>query len=166
MAHVFYTFEKIKSQQNGNSLAAVKDWENSDRNWSGDDEDEVHTVGCGFDLEVIEDRLSVGADYLFVRSRGKTDMTLGSDIESGDPDFPDLPFPKVISKLHTVNVHGDYKLTENLSTRLGYTFAKLESNDWALDGVTPTTIDRVIATGQESPEYTEHVVAWSLSYAF
>jgi predicted porin len=93
-------------------------------------------------------------------------MTLGSVIASSDPDEPDLPFPKVVSKLHTVNVHGDYKLTENLSTRLGYTYANLESNDWAFHGVTPTTINRVIATGQESPDYTEYVVAWSLTYAF
>jgi MtrB/PioB family decaheme-associated outer membrane protein len=162
MAHAFYTFEKIKSEQNGNSLTFIKDWEDSDRNWSGDDEDKVHTVGCGFDLEVIEGRLSVGADYLFVRSRGKTDMSLGSAIAMAD----DLPFPKVVSKLHTVNVHANYKLTDNLSTRVGYTYANLDSNDWALDGVTPTTINRVIATGRRSPEYTEHVVAWSLTYAF
>jgi MtrB/PioB family decaheme-associated outer membrane protein len=167
MAHVFYTFEKIKSQQNGWSfLGFVPDWEDPDRRWSGDDEDKVHTVGCGFDLVVLEDQFSIGADYLYVRSRGKTDMTLGSAIASIDPDNPDLAFDKVISKLHTVNVHGDYKLTENLSTRLGYTYANLESNDWAFHGVTPTTINRVIATGQESPDYTEHVVAWSLTYAF
>ena len=136
MAHAFYTFEKIKSQQNGWSFrgfAAVPDSMNPDRRWSGDDEDMVHTVGSGFDLVVIEDRFSIGADYLFVRSRGKTDMTLGSAIASSDPDEPDLSFPKTKSTLHTVNVHGDYKLTESLSTRLGYTYARLKSDDWAFE---------------------------------
>jgi hypothetical protein len=59
--------------------------------------------------------------------------------------------------------------------RVGYLFERMSTRDWALDGVGPTTIGAtgncntnacVIASGQQSPEDTSHLVSWSLYYNF
>ena len=55
--------------------------------------------------------------------------------------------------------------------RLGYLYQFLNTNDWAYDDLSPTSLTCsatacVIGTGQQSPHYAANVVTWSLIYTF
>ena len=76
-----------------------------------------------------------------------------------------------VHAVHFFHVYGDYRFTKNLSTRVGYLFAKLDRTDWALDGIGPTSLACsanacVIGSGRRSEGYQTHVVSWSVAYKF
>jgi len=119
----------------------------------------------GVDFDVIPNRLGIGIEYLFAKSRGEIDTDLGSGLS------PLMPFPDNITKLHDVSVHTDVQITRNLSTRVGYLFEKFDSSDWAVDGVCPGCMSfsgssSVIGSGGDSPDYDAHVVSWSMKWEF
>lgn len=165
--YAFYNYHWSRYKQNAWSFsgnARIEQSMDPDRRWSSVEDVHTHTVGAGFDLDVIADRLSFGVDYLFSRSKGEIDMDRG-------PALTGLPFPDTLSRQHNVSVHTEYRFTKNFSTRVGYLFEKLQTKDWALDGVTPTSFECsnnacVIGAGQKSPGYTAHAVFWSLVYKF
>jgi MtrB/PioB family decaheme-associated outer membrane protein len=172
--YAFYTYEYFKIKQKGlawvgfaqGGVPPIVQTTDPDRLWRNTDEDTTHTVGVGFDLDILPRRLGFGADYLYAKSRGETDMRLGPVLTPGSP------YADNIAKQHNVSVHADYRFTEHFSMRIGYLFAKLRWSDWAIDDVTATTITPssgyggVIGTGQRSEDYSNNVVSWSLVYTF
>jgi hypothetical protein len=123
-----------------------------------------HTVGAGFNLEIIRDRLGLGVDYLFARSVGAIDTVRAPGAALPAP----VPFPDLLSRQHNVSVHADYRFTDQFSMRVGYLFQDLETNDWAYDGLGPTSLTCsgsacVIGTGRTLLRPT---VTWSLVYTF
>jgi MtrB/PioB family decaheme-associated outer membrane protein len=165
-AYAFYTFESTRVRQNGWSFtgtAQATQGFDGGRTWRAKDRDTAHTVGTGLKVKLIPDRLSMDVDYLFSQSNDGTSLDLGSTLAAA---MTNLPFPVNKTRLHDASVHLDLQLTENVSMRLGYLFEHFDSSDWALDGVTPTTLSNVIASGRKSPNYEAHVVAWSFAYRF
>jgi MtrB/PioB family decaheme-associated outer membrane protein len=139
------------------------------RQWKSEERVHTHTAGAGFNLDIIRDRLGIGVDYLFARSLGAIDTV--RPYASVPPLATPAPFPDLLEKQHNVSVHADFRFTDNISMRVGYLFQYLETNDWAYDGLGPTSLicsgtACVIGTGQESPHYTANVVSWSLVYTF
>lgn len=163
-AHTFYTFERIKSEQQGWSTGgnAIPDSMDPDLRWSARDREKVHTLGAGFDVQVVPDLLSVGCEYLFARSRGQFNISLAPGL--ADPDA--IPYPKNKTTTHALSVQSELELLENLTFRMGYLFERFRSKDWSIDGVTPTTLSRVAAAGNNSPDYTAHVGTWSVIFRF
>ena len=176
--YAFYNYQWSRYEQNGWWFGAVTGVPTTritsagdpTRQWTSHEKVDTHTVGAGFDLDVIPNRLAFGADYLFAESRGKIDVNPGSLYTT--TQTPLFPYPDTLSRQNNVSVHGEYRFTDNFSMRVGYLFAKLTTKDYALDGVTPWSLINctgnacVIGAGQESPDYTAHVVAWSLVYRF
>jgi MtrB/PioB family decaheme-associated outer membrane protein len=171
--YAFYTYERSRIERNGlawvgfaqGGVTPILQTADVGRLWSNRDRDTTHTVGAGFDLEILPRQLEFGADYLYAKSRGETDMWLGPVLTAG------FPYPDNVAKQHNVSVHADYRFTEHFAVRIGYLFAKLRWNDWAIDDVTatnitPSTDGGVIGTGQRSEDYTNHLVSWSLVYTF
>jgi MtrB/PioB family decaheme-associated outer membrane protein len=163
--HAFYNFQKIEAHQNSISWSDDTTAFDTDRRWTSRSRDIFHTVGAGFDVDAIPDRLTIGVDYLFAKSRGKIDTDVGSALT------PMLPFPDNNTRLHDIRVHGDVRITEHLSTRLGYLFEKYHSSDWAIDSVCPGCMNfsgtaAAIGAGEQSPDYHAHVVSWSMKWEF
>jgi opacity protein-like surface antigen len=134
-------------------------------NWSSKDKDTTNTFGAGVDFDVLPERLSVGVQYLFARSKGRVDTRTAG----GVPVSP--TFPETKTTLHNVSIQGNLQITRNLSMRVGYLFEDFESNDWAIDQVCPACLSfsgsaAVVATGESSPQYSAHLVSWSLIYRF
>jgi MtrB/PioB family decaheme-associated outer membrane protein len=164
--NAFYTHDKSRREMEsvdfpGNNPDLSFD---SSRNWSSRDKDTTNTVGVGVDFDALPDRLSVGVQYLFAKSKGRV-----KTVELGGPVSP--PFPDNETTLHNVSVQGDLQITRNLSMRVGYLFEDFDSDDWAIDQVCPACLNfsgnaAVIATGESSPHYSAHVVSWSLIYRF
>ena len=47
-----------------------------------------------------------------------------------------------------------------------YWYESYRSQDWQLDGVTPSTISNVLSLGETSPSYNVNFVSLSLRYRF
>ncbi len=167
--HTFYSYQDFRTMQNGWSFtgtgAMFTQVTDPDRRWSSTDQDRTHTVGVGFDLGILPGRLDFGADYLFARSNGQIDLTVGPALTAG------APYPDSTSTQHNASVYATYQFTENISMRIGYLFAYFKQSDWAVDGLDPDSLSCstnacVIGSGRDSEGYTANVVSWSLTYRF
>ena len=146
-ATAFIGRQKIDSSQSGSQTFSTPDWV------AGTD-DTFDVFGFGVVHELIEEELSIGLDLSWARSRGEIEF------ESGTP-FPDLR-----SELETVKLHLDYRLDENLWLQATYWYETYDTSDWSLDGVDPDTVSNLLAFGEESPSYSNDVIAVSMSYRF
>jgi MtrB/PioB family decaheme-associated outer membrane protein len=172
--HAFYSWQQYRTEQNGwsfqgptgaNPNRPFQQIQDPTRRWSSRDTDDTHTAGFGFDYAVLPDRLSAGADYVFADSRGDIDFWVGSALSAG------VPYPNSESQQHNVSVHTEYRFTESVSMRVGYLFAHFDWEDWAVDGIGPTSLTCgasacVIGSGRHSEDYVANVVSWSLVYRF
>ncbi len=158
--HGFYTQEYYLSRQTGfarRSAAEALPPLDPDSFWRLDNEDTIHTVGAGFNWSIIEDTLDIGLDYLFSKAVTVIDPSRNT---------PVVDLPNIDTDLHSLNVHGDYRLRQNLRLRLSYRYESLHTRNFARDGVMPDTIDRVITLGSSSPDYDAHVFGLSMLYNF
>ncbi|MFI5214932.1 MAG: MtrB/PioB family decaheme-associated outer membrane protein [Candidatus Limnocylindria bacterium] len=163
----FYTYERTVSDSAGWEWGNVQQALDPTRRWWSKEKVNTHTAGAGVNLAIIRDRLELGVDYLFAQSKGAIDTVRNPGTTLPIP----VPFPDLLERQHNVSVHADYHFTDNFSVRVGYLFQYLNTNDWALDGLTPTSLTCsgnacVIGVGQDSPHYTANVVSWSLVYTF
>jgi len=148
----YYTHEFFDTEQAGTISGGVNDW-------LYDTEDRVNTVGTGIRWSNIKGKFDLTADYTFSRAKTEVDPT---DIPIDTAiDFPDLK-----TTIHSLNLHGDYHLKDDVTMRMNYRFEYFSNDDWALDGIGQADIARVIWTGQGSPDYKDHVVGFSVVYKF
>ena len=148
--HLFANHQEIKSEQSGSQTFSTPDW-------SGGNKDTIHFVGVGVKHVAIKDKLEVGADYTFTRSKGAISVNTAAN----EPAFPDISTSR-----NSLKLYANYRLKDNVSLRAGYWYERYDSDDWALDGVTPDTIPNVLTFGQLAPQYRVHVIAMSVRYSF
>jgi len=148
--HLFANRQEIKSEQSGSQTFSTPDW-------SGENKDTIHFVGVGVKHVAIKDKLEVGADYTFTRSKGAISVNTAAN----EPAFPDISTSR-----NSLKLYANYRLKDNVSLRAGYWYERYDSDDWALDGVTPDTIPNVLTFGQLAPQYRVHVIAMSVRYKF
>jgi MtrB/PioB family decaheme-associated outer membrane protein len=176
--NAFYNYEHFTSDQDGWSFNTTPGTAtNPARRWEGKDKDRAHTVGVGYHVDLIPERLGLDAQYLFSWVRG----TIGVDLAPGfPPPTTDFPYPNERTRIHDVSVRLNYQVTEQIGMRVGYLFERMSTRDWALDGVQPgvnpglpppaplncTAGACAIASGQGSAEATSHLVSWSVYYDF
>jgi MtrB/PioB family decaheme-associated outer membrane protein len=169
-AHAFYGYDRFSSEQESWSWAPVTpptppQFTDPARRWEGKDKDRGHTVGTGFHVELIPERLGLDTQYLFSWIRG----TIG--VDPGAALAADFPYPNERTRIHSTSVRLDFQATEQIGVRVGYLFERISTRDWALDGVEPGALNCsatscAIVSGQRSPEATSHLVTWSLVYDF
>jgi opacity protein-like surface antigen len=136
---------------------------NQDANWSSKDKDTTNTVGVGFDFDVLPERLALGVEYLFAKSKGRVDTVT----DALGPISP--PFPDNETTLHNVSIQGNLEITRNLSLRAGYLFEDFDSRDWAINSMCPSCLtgnNNVVTSGERPPHYSAHLVSMSLIYRF
>jgi len=175
--NAFYSYDHFTSEQKSWSFGAgaCAAPTNPACLWEGKDKDRGHTVGTGFHLDVLPERLGLDAQYLFSWIRGTTGVDFGPALGT------DFPYPNERTRIQSASVGLDFQATEQIGMRVGYLFERMSTRDWALDGVGPTTMGTtttngasatcngnscVIASGQQSPEATSHLVSWSVYYKF
>lgn len=166
--HAFYSNERFRARQSGHAFTgtnAEADLADPARRWRASDEDDIDTVGWGFDLHLFENRLTLEGDAIYSRSEDQ----IAVDTRLAPPMvLPGTPtaFPTIQSDLWAVSLATRYRFTENVSLRLGYVFERLEVDDWSVDQLLPATLPRVLTTGQSTPDYDVHLVALSFIYEF
>jgi MtrB/PioB family decaheme-associated outer membrane protein len=147
-ATCYLSHEQIDSHQANAELLAPAPL------WFGNSTDTTDTAGAGLTYRA-HDKLDVGLDYLYARSTAET------AIKSATVGFPDLT-----TRLHSARLYVDFAATARLALRLSYWYEEYRSDDWALDGVTPSTVSNVLAFGQTSPAYQINVTTLSGRYKF
>ncbi|MBI4357002.1 MAG: MtrB/PioB family decaheme-associated outer membrane protein [Gammaproteobacteria bacterium] len=164
-AHAFYTYEHLKSDQKGRYFlgGAPKAIQSADstRDWTAKQRDGVDTIGLGFEATPNLSKWKGGAEYTYARSRGKVHVRTGPSLVPAA-----INLPLLTTELHRLDVFLKYKIKESLSTKFNILYEKFNSQDWALDNTTATTLAGVILTGEKSPDYSVTVFGVSLLYAF
>jgi len=146
--HFFVGQQMLESSQVGSQTFSTPDW-------FADNNDTITTAGIGL-TQVINEKLDIGADFTMSRSVGEITVT------SASPSV----FPDLTTNLDSLKLYANYRFKEAMSLYLGYWYESYDSSNWALDGVTPSTIPNVLSLGIQSPSYDVNVVALSLRYQF
>lgn len=148
--HVFAAREEYDSSQAGSQTFSTPDW-------FADNEDVIDTAGIGVVFTTMANKLETGLDYYYSRSRGEITVNT-SGLTS---QFPDLE-----TQLHGVRFYAEYRKSDALSLRLGYFYERYRLDDWAVEGITPTTIPNVLTLGEPDSSYSGNAVALSARYRF
>ena len=148
--HLFANRQEIKSEQSGSQAYSTPDW-------TGENKDTINFAGVGVKHILIKDKLEVGADYTYTRSKGAISVATAAN---------EPPFPNLSTRRDSVKLYANYRVKDNVTLRAGYWYERYESDDWALDGVRSDTIPNVLTFGQLSPHYRAHVIAMSVRYKF
>ncbi|HUP07548.1 MAG TPA: MtrB/PioB family decaheme-associated outer membrane protein [Caldimonas sp.] len=146
----FWQTQQIKSHQNGSQSFAGPDW-------TGHVKDTFDMLGIGVKHVVKPDKFDIGADVTITRSHSDTSV----DTAAGAP-----PFPTATAKMDVLTLYGLYKLKDNMSIVGSYSYEYLDTTDWRLDGVTPSTVPNLLALGMQSPHYSLSVLRIALRYKF
>lgn len=148
--HAFLSHEIIKSKQAGSQSFSTPDW-------FGKNKDTIDTAGIGVTYQVIKDKLDIGADYTISKSDGEITVDSGAP----DPEFPDLS-----TKLNSLKLFATYRLKDAISLQAAYWYESYDTDDWTIDGVSPSTIPNVLSFGEQSPTYDVNVFTLAVRYKF
>jgi MtrB/PioB family decaheme-associated outer membrane protein len=148
--HLFGNHQRIVSGQRGSATFSTP-------TWSADNRDSIDTIGIGVKYAVIKDKLDVGADYTYARSHSETNVNTG---------IPNSAFPELRTSVDSLKLYANYRLSEKLSLLTSYWYEHYDSDNWMIDGVTPTTIPNVLTYGEQTPRYNVHLIRAALRYKF
>ena len=153
----YYTYEKIKSDQAGSESGSLAP------DWIAELEDRFITLGIGGEVKEIRGKLDLGADYVFSKSTGEIDLDADSTVSSAVNlgQYPDLD-----TTLNSIKIFARYNYSEALALKLSYWHQKYDGDNWALDGVGPTSAPDVLLLGEDNQDYSVDVVTASLFYRF
>jgi hypothetical protein len=145
--HTFYTYQEIYYGNHGNGVASTL---NGGYGWTASTTDSIHTAGLAGDWK-ITDRLKVGTEYTFSYgdiSYALFDGGLTSTSATALSYYNIQNLPTINSSMHSLKVHAEYQLTDNISMMAGYGFDLYKDNDWAY-GWNPVVISTA-STGQSA----------------
>jgi len=128
------------------------------RNWETEGEDETHSLGANLRWSATE-RLETEFDYTFVDAAGAQDFTT-----FGAADLDETPLPDLENTLHSFLARATYQLRERLSLKFDYRYYRYEEDNWAIDRVRHDTLDKVLSTGESSPDDDIHFFQVSIRY--
>ncbi len=161
-AYAFMSEERYKNDQDGQSFGGATrgtQFVDPARSWNVKSRDYVFTYGAGFNSKFLEDKLTVGVDY--VNSAADTDIltTVGSGLTRAD-------LPTSNSDLTSASVYGDYRWRRDITFRLRFEYEDFNSTDWAVDNVPANQLANMILMGEGSADYTVWVTTFTVGYRF
>jgi MtrB/PioB family decaheme-associated outer membrane protein len=146
----FAQAERTESRQTGSQSFGAPDW-------TGTVKDRIEAYGFGVKHAAIPDKLDLGADLTFSRSRSETT----TQTVLGEPAFPTAR-----TSLDVFKLYANYRLNEKLSLIGSYWYESYEGSDWRLDGVSPSTVFNFLAFGNQAPRYSVNVFRVAVRYQF
>jgi hypothetical protein len=153
----YYTYEKIKSDQAGSESGL------STPDWFAEIEDRFISLGIGGEIREIRGRLDLGLDYVFSKSTGETDLSADPSVSSAASlgQYPDLE-----TTLNSLKLFARYHYSPAIAIKLSYWYQKYDGDNWAVDGVTPTSAPDILLLGEDTQDYSVNVITASLAYRF
>ena len=124
----------------------------SNADWFARNDDDVLTIGLGSKYQIIEDKLSMGLDYVHAESSSAINISVGE------------PFPDLTTQRDTLTLYGDYIIDEKLTVKASYQYENYDEDNWYIDNVAPDTLSNVLTLGETAPNYNIGVIWISLLY--
>lgn len=149
-AVAFWSYDDLDARQSGSQRFEFPDWEAQTR-------DRASVAGLRLEATDLWRRCDVGAEYQYLRTRGRTAVRAGTT----DPGFPELAIRRQETRVYAL-----YRARPRVGLRLEYRYADYRSSDWALTDVAPDTIHNLLSLGQGSPVYHANLIGLSARYDF
>lgn len=148
-AYVDGGYQRLYTVQSGYTDATTAPWliADTERYWN-------MSVGGQW---VPSQRWALTLDYLHAPSTGDTDSVLGGLAQA---------FPQNWTKLDTTRLGVTYRWTPALQLHLRYEHETYHSNDWALDGVGPSTVPNLLALGIQPYRDNVNLIGLTARYQF
>lgn len=140
--------ERIETDQANSQSFSTPDW-------TATTEDEFQTATAGITYPDIVGTLDATLEYTWSQAVGE----VSSDTSGLRDEFPDLR-----TKRQTVRAGLSYPYSKSLSFGIDYLFESLDTSDWALDDVEPTTVSNLLALGADPWNYNASVFYLSVRY--
>jgi MtrB/PioB family decaheme-associated outer membrane protein len=122
--------------------------------WQIADSERFWNAGVGGKW-VASERWTLSLDGLHAPSYGTTDSTIGGLAQA---------FPQNWSQLDSARLTATYSRSAALQFNIRYSFEKYDMNDWALDGVTPSTIPNLLGLGLQPYHHNVSLFALTVRY--
>ncbi|MBY5993276.1 MtrB/PioB family decaheme-associated outer membrane protein [Ferrimonas balearica] len=143
--HAFVGQQWIESNQAGSQGFAAPDW-------TYRIEDRFDYAGAGAVYSgLMDDRLTLGADYQYTESRSDTEVSEGQ------------PYGDYFQWAHSVRAYADYQLDLRTSVRLDYRYERYYDTDYA--DVASDSIPGLITLGDLGHNYNAHLLMLSFTYS-
>ena len=160
-SYIYYTRDLISSQQAGRQAEATQTGSLTERygpDWFAHSDDTMDNVGLGIQWQDILPKIDIGADYIYSKGKGETELQVTGA----------TPFPDIKTQLNSLKLYAQYNHTRNMAFRLRYWHEKYDSEDWSLDGVDTTSLDypNSLFMAEGSPRYNVDVIGLSMLYSF
>ncbi len=144
--------ESIKSSQWG--AAGNANPNTAPPNWQGKNNDDFDSAGLGMRWSGLG-KWGLELDYVYSRSEGKTEIHRAGGVDK---------FPKLETDLKRVTLGLTYDYSARIRFMSGVLYEDYSSDNWAVDGVEPDTINNVLTWGGTSPDY--DVTLFSLGFRY
>ncbi|MEP6548932.1 MAG: MtrB/PioB family decaheme-associated outer membrane protein [Gammaproteobacteria bacterium] len=148
-AYIDGGYERLFNLQNGSAGAGTPTWfaAMTQRFWN---------LGIG-GRWVPQERWTLSLDYMHAPSYDNTDTTAGGLQQ---------PFPQNWTRLDTAHFEVSYQWTAATQIHFRYTREQYNSNDWALNGVAPSTVPTLLALGVQPYRDNVNVFGVTARYQF
>jgi len=140
--------ERVASTRNGSAAFSTPDW-------TASVSDNFHSYGGGVRAKV-SDRVGVDVDYTY--SNGASDTVLAG-VGAG-------VFPAVTTRLNSLKADCTVGLNDRATLVFTWWYEKLDTKDWAFEGIGPSTLPTVLGLGINPYNYSANYVTASLRYSF
>ena len=167
---LYASFDQYQSQQRGRSFRGGQDKNafaidpplpqasDPSRNWDTDTDNQATTLGLNAQWQATES-LSLSADYSYVATNAAYDFAAGTT-----NGVDTTPLPDTESEQHNLQLEAAWHLRDNLSLQLDYQYWNYNQDDWALAGVTVSSIDKVLNLGEQEADESLHYIGTSVIY--
>lgn len=159
-ATAFYSVERVKFDLTGYLMGTIN-LANPGQNWSTANRDVIHTAGLKADWDAVPEKLKLGAGY-YISDGTSRIATRGTAFAA---IMATAPLSAVRDVTHNVNLTGGYRVRVDTTLRIGYTFQRHFTNDWAY-GYSAAPVAQLLGSGITSPRYSAHVAWVSARYDF
>jgi MtrB/PioB family decaheme-associated outer membrane protein len=142
-------YESLESTQFGSESFA-------DADWRADNEDEFTTIGAGFNVREIGEKFDLQLDYM--RSEGTSSINLDSAADA-PAAFPDLE-----TTLDYLRIRLGFRQSDHIQWNLYALYQTFETEDWALEGVTPDALPLLLSLGATPYDDEQVIVGLGFRY--
>lgn len=140
--------ERINDRQSNSQAFSTPDW-------TASSSDRFDQVTAGLDVPGLIGNVDLHMEYAWSNGRGEVQTDTGGLVS----EFPDLT-----SRRQTFSVGLEYAPGDAWSYGLDAYHEKVVSDDWALDGVGPSTVPNLLSVGAEAFNYDVTVVSLTVRY--
>jgi hypothetical protein len=148
-------------------------------NWFADMQNEVDVFGLSLAKNgLMHGKLSLSGNFVFSLANTYTDVRGGSyannpRLAAGSPStstaafyIPATNLPPVVTDTFDISLTAQYAIDKSSSIRALYSYMRMNSRDYAYDGMQPGGLAAVLPTYETAPVYSVHAVGLAYTYSF